>query len=280
MRNIDYHEGCITSYIGRHIFLFFQLFLFFVFVCCKINKELYTLTYLDWSHILKQNLHLRIYSRNEHQARKDVHTHYSNSVSHIGVFFGKTFVVIWPEAMRALGWQPFRPQRRTTVLKSLWRPLLVALAYKASDSRPPDNLPSARPDAPVLLASWMLQHLSILCPALPCRALPCPAQRNWDAVTRTKTDRFPPISPVSARLLLVWIKLLFDNNCTALYMRACFCKRCGVACDCARFELNCFYCLLFFENAAGCVSAWCGHLHYSGKRQRSCVIDKRESAEI
>lgn len=91
-------------------------------------------------------------------------------LEHFWSIFGKTFVVIWPEAMHALGWQPFRPQRRTTVLKSLERPLLVALAYKASDSRPPDNLPSARPDAPVLLASWMLQHLSILCPALPCLA--------------------------------------------------------------------------------------------------------------
>lgn len=44
---------------------------------------------------------------------------FKQRLSYWSIFFGKTFVVIWPEAMHALGWQPFRPQRRTTVLKSL-----------------------------------------------------------------------------------------------------------------------------------------------------------------
>lgn len=127
---------CVCLYI---VFAF--LFIF----CCKVNKEIYAVIYLDWLHISKQTLPgaTFVYTRCSHKSLRVLEYF-------VGIF-SKTLVVISPEAVRALGEHPFRSQRRTTALKSLLRPLLVALAYKASDSRPLDNLPSARPDAPVLL---------------------------------------------------------------------------------------------------------------------------------
>lgn len=106
------------AYMGWHIYVFVcPNSSHFCFFCCKVNKELYAIIFRLIIHFESTNpkSNHRMYARHKHQARRMCTLVIHSDIS--GHWY--ILVVISPEAARALGEQPFRSQRRTTVLKSL-----------------------------------------------------------------------------------------------------------------------------------------------------------------